>query len=629
MALRTPLLTTLLFVLFAPATLAQTSEKKSPPPRATRSKAVKNEEVDALQAQQRIMAISLLDSLADSARSFRDQALRARVEARAADAFWETDPERGRALFRRAWAEAEVADAEADKRRKEDIQRQLRSSGAAAVGRTRDLRSEVLRLAAKRDRELGEEFLKKLAEAEEPAKTSAPDPQLEPFVTPASVAKRIQLARRLLEDGEVERAIQFAGPVLNYVSRETIWFLSALREKDAAAADLGFLSLVARAERDPASDANTVSGLSSYAFTPFLYVVFIKNGGANTSQERRDVAPPNLPADVRATFLRVASEILLRPLAPPEQDTTTSGRIGKFMVIRRLLPLFEQYAPEQAQVLKTQLAALSGDVPPDQRTGENRAVSQGIVPEDTSRNPLDRMQERLDRARTSDERDSIYADYAVVLGRNADPKARELVDKIEDSELRKNVRSYIDFQSGQKAIGDNDAMEAVRVAKSGELSSMQRIWLYTRAARILMKTDRTRASEVLEDAAAESRRIGGTNPDRAKGLVAVATIFMQVDRVRGWEFVNEALKAANASEGFTGEDSTVTAALRARNMVMVSNASAEEFDLLGLFRALTKDDFNRSVEAARGFTGEAPRAVATLAIARAVLEKPGPDTPSL
>jgi hypothetical protein len=486
-----------------------------------------------------------------------------------------------------------------------------------------------LRLAAKRDRALGEELLKKISEEEERSKPRASEPDLDPFVTPAAVSKRLQLARRLLQDGDIDRALEFAGPVLDLVSRETIWFLSALREKNAAAADQGFLSLLARAQRDPAADANTVSGLSSYAFTPFIYVVFTKDGGENTSQERRESVAPAIPDNIRSTFFRVAADILLRPLAPPEQDTTTSGRIGKFMVIRRLLPLFEQHASEQAQLLKTQMAALSGDLSPEQRTRESRSVNAGFDSENSNLNPLDRMQERLDRARTSDDRDEIYADYAVALSGKGDPKARELVDKIENAELRKNVRGYIDFQSGQQAIGKSDALEATRLAKSGELTSMQRIWLFTRAARILIKTDPPRANEVLEDAAAEARRIGGSSPDRARGLVAVATIFLQSDRVRAWEFVNEALKAANASEGFTGEDSSVSSMLRARGMVVMTSANAEEFDLLGLFRGLARDDFNRSIEIAKSFTAETPRAVATLAIARSALEKNTPDAPSL
>ena len=618
---RSSLLALVCLSLFSVMGAAQDSAEKkikqSPP---ASPKPAKSEETDALEAQRRVVAASLLTALADESRNYRDQSLRARVAARAADAFWDTDEDKARALFRKAWEEAETADAEAARKQNEELRRQQQAGGPIAIRRPRDLRSEVLRLAAKRDPKLGEEFLKKLAAADEQAAKDSADPRSDPSAAPIAAAKRLQTARRLLEDGEVERAMQFASPALDSVNRDSITFLSALREKNAAAADQGFLALLARSERDPAADANTVSGLSSYAFTPFLYLTFSKQGGASVSQERRDTPAPDLPPAVRGSFFRVAAEILMRPLAAPDQDLTTSGRVGKFMVIKRLLPLFEQYAAEYAPVLKTQMTALSTDVP-DQGRGENRALTRGILPDDTSSNPLERMQERLDRARTSEERDGIYADYAVALAGKGDPKASELVDKIEAGELRKNVRGYIDFQAAQQAINSNDGNEAARLAKSGELTSPQRIWTYLRAARLFLKTDRARATDLLDEAYAEARRVSGTSPDRPKSLVGIATVMMEVDRVRGWEIVHEALKAANASEGFTGEDSSVTSSLRTRQMVLLSNASATDFDLLGLFRSLAKDDLNRSIEIAKGFVAEAPRATATLAIARALLEK--------
>ena len=48
--------------------------------------------------------------------------------------------------------------------------------------------------------------------------------------------------------------------------------------------------------------------------------------------------------------------------------------------------------------------------------------------------------------------------------------------------------------------------------------------------------------------------------------------------------------------------------------------SAPVFDLTGIFQTLARDDMNRAVALAQTFTNEAPRAVATLAIARAVLD---------
>ena len=56
-------------------------------------------------------------------------------------------------------------------------------------------------------------------------------------------------------------------------------------------------------------------------------------------------------------------------------------------------------------------------------------------------------------------------------------------------------------------------------------------------------------------------------------------------------------------------------------MVMATNAVAEDFDLLGAFKALAREDLLRAVQLAKTLTGESPRAVATLAVARSVLEK--------
>jgi hypothetical protein len=88
------------------------------------------------------------------------------------------------------------------------------------------------------------------------------------------------------------------------------------------------------------------------------------------------------------------------------------------------------------------------------------------------------------------------------------------------------------------------------------------------------------------------------------------------------------VKAANGAEKFTGEDSRIVSMLRTPQMVVFQNATASDFDLLAAFRPLAKNDLFRAIQIAKTFTGEAPRAVATLAIARSVLEKREPATAS-
>jgi hypothetical protein len=155
-------------------------------------------EADPLADARRTMAGSLLRSLAEEARSFRDLALRARVQARSADALWDSDPENARALFKRAWDSAESADDE--NARLSDEERRTQSAARGTTGRQQQpsMRREVLRLAARHDRDLGEEFLLKLEDATKREAEKAPvqpanpgTPRINPDDPPQAMAQRL------------------------------------------------------------------------------------------------------------------------------------------------------------------------------------------------------------------------------------------------------------------------------------------------------------------------------------------------------------------------------------------------------------------------------------------------------
>ncbi|HEX8422998.1 MAG TPA: hypothetical protein VF634_06285, partial [Pyrinomonadaceae bacterium] len=251
---------------------ANASQPQASKPRAKGARAAGRETgVDPLAEARRATAILLITSLADEARGFRDETLRARVQARAADALWETDAERARALFRRAWDAAEVADRESIRRFEEERRAQSQRGGAQVYNSPRELRGEVLRLAARRERALGEELLSKLDDARRQERHASdvaakPDAAVNPNANDtAANAQRISLAIELLQTSDTERAVQFAEPALRRVSPHGMRFLAALRPKDAKTADAIYAALLRSAAGDPLADANTVSLLSSYA----------------------------------------------------------------------------------------------------------------------------------------------------------------------------------------------------------------------------------------------------------------------------------------------------------------------------------------------------------------------------
>lgn len=476
---------------------------------------------------------------------------------------------------------------------------------------------------------MAEEFLAQLTEdtdrdASIPVSNtgnSTVPPTADPEYPPFDLTQRLQLARRLLEEGDIGRSLSIADKALDRVTTRGIFFLCALREKDQAAADQRFATMLARTVADPTSDAVGVSVLSSYVFTPFLYIIVRGNGQNHSSQERDNIVAPNISPELRLAFLRGASQILLRPLPPPDQDRTVAGRRGLYFVIARLLPLLDQYSPELAAELRVQLASLASDVPEDLRTGRNRLLTHGLVPEDQTRDEGRESLERAERVADAAERDSWYARAAQLAARKGDVTARDLVDKISDSDLRKRARAHVDFHLVGRAIEKKDPQEAMRLLASAELTNIQRVWALLEVARIFKKTDSTQAVEVLNEAAIVGRRIGGRDVERARAMFGVATLMFEIDRGRVWEAVSEAVKAANSVAEFSGEDAQISARFSSGRGSSTTNFTVENFNLNGIFSSLAKEDLYRSIELARGFTDDTPRAIATLAVARSVLEK--------
>ena len=569
--------------------------------------------------ERRAQARSLLIALSSDARTFTNQMLRARSLARIADALWRVDPEQGRLMFRKAWEAAEVADLESDRKHQEEIRQiQSRTGGGYATSLPPAIRREVLKLAARHDKALGDEFLEKFKAQKAEASTSVTS---NPNRLSDALSQRLSLATELMGAGEMERALEFADPALSMVSRETLNFLTQLREKNPTAADVRYNAMLASAAANPQTDANTVSLLSSYIFTPHLYVTFTA-GGTSTSQMNSDIKPAEVSPELRNTFFHAAATILLRPLPQPGQpDQSSSGADGKFLVIKRLLPFFEQFASADiVESLRGHLNALNSVVTDNTRRREDDWVFKGIKPDKPVVEREQALLDRIDRAKTSAERDSLYIQLAGIAASKADMKAREYASKVEDPEVRKQVVAFFDASLALNSVQKKLTDQALELVYKGELTHLMKTWVLTESAKLILKTDQTKAMDLVEEAATEARRIDVSDPNLPRALIAVANAFKLVDAKRVWDATFDAVKAANSAEGFSGEDGEFVLKFSTKGQSSVQTSDVAEFDLEGIFKDLADQDYDRAVELARGFQGEGPRAVATIAIARAVLE---------
>jgi hypothetical protein len=565
--------------------------------------------------QRRSVALAALQGLAIEARSYRDEPLRARVQARIADVLWDQDQEAARALFRRAWEVAEALEAN-------PAAAGPTMPGRMPAGRTpprprANLRREILQLVARRDRQLGEEFLKRMTPKDDSAKSI--DASSRPSnLSSAEIAERLRLANNFLGDGNLARALEFADPALVQANNGTISFLIALYEKNPAAADQRFASLLVMAAGDPSADANTVSFLTSYAFTPSIVLVVSPEGNPS-SMSYPSHPPPALSPQLRKAYFQTCANILLRPIAQIEQSS--AGRDGTYFIITRLLPLFQQFAPDLAPALSAQLAALGPEA--GRRTAESgdRGVNRGMNDNGQPSSMEDEWKDRLDRARTSEERDKAYAHAAMTAADKGDPIANDYLDKIEDSETRNGVRTFVNYNFIRTLLQKKRADEALALIRKADLPHPLRAHFLTQAAALFSEKDLVRANELLEEALTETRRIDAGTPERAYSLVALLSQFSKINKARNWELLSEAIKAANAVPDFTGDNGNTAFNLEGKFSIRMGTELASTTELAQVFESLTKEDFYQALDAARNFSGDAPKALAIISVGRAMLEK--------
>ena len=563
-------------------------------------------ESDSELQQRRATAMSLLQSLAIEARSYTDEPLRARVQAQIADVMWNHDKEAARTLFRRAWEIAEVLD-------QAGASSNLPGRRANNRGRTQprtNLRREILNLASRRDHALGEEFLAKLTPRDDAdAKSAARE------LSATETAERLRLANELLETNNPGRALEFAGPALTQINTRAIEFLVSLREHDAVTADRRFASFLAIAAADPESDANTVSLLTSYAFTPSIYLV-VSRSGIPSSNSYPPRAAPQLQPQLRRSFFEVAAGILMRPLT--QIDQSSAGRAGTHFMVMRLLPLFQQFASDFVGPLNTQLASLG---PEAARTTANTgevALRRGLTPDGDEAKDAE-LNERLDRAKNSDERDRAYAFAAMRSAERSDAGARELAEKIEDAETRKGVKTFVDYMLIRAVVKQKRADEALLLIRKTELPFILRAYFLTQVASLKLKDDPVRAAELLDEALTETRRLDPAAADRVYCLVAVLRQFLVLDRSRSWELLSETIKAANSVPDFTGERGQSAVTLEGKFSIRLSAELAAATDLTDALRQLAEQNFYQTLDVSKTFRGDAPRASAMIAVARSVL----------
>ena len=134
---------------------------------------------------------------------------------------------------------------------------------------------------------------------------------------------------------------------------------------------------------------------------------------------------------------------------------------------------------------------------------------------------------------------------------------------------------------------------------------------------------KTKAPAKKSEAKLEAERIRKEQQVQARSLLVSLASDARSFRDQSLRARSLARIAANSTEGFTGEGGMVTQTMNSRGVISIRPQPVPDFDIEELFAASAGEDYERAVQLARGFQGEAARANATIAIARSVLNDKG------
>lgn len=557
-----------------------------------------------------------------------DSRLRSHVQAQIADLLWVEDRSFASYMFLEAWESAEKADREFDEGAMECQMDAVEDSSLPL--NPPHARHEVIFLATRNDRRLGEQFLTKMAEDYE--RFGGDGNSVLPIEGPSKAAQgevdRLQVAKKLLESGDIEQATQFAGQSPNHLTASILTFLSLLREKNPNTADQLYSRLLDRAVNDPSADATTASLLSSYVFSPGVYLTFTSRGFPTWVQTNGLNNHVEVSPNIRSAFLSASSRILLRPLVQYPGPAAITQRVC-YLVITRLLPMFERFDANTAIQLRSRLIQLASVVPPNLKSPETVSRMRTGIDYGDSRYDAQNMIEHADRLANLTERDRIYVRASVSAAERGDANPQEVVNKISSTEIRAQVRSYVYLVQAKNALERRSVEKALELARVEELSPFHRVWIYIETARILGPKQPKLATKVLLEAVPVARRISEGDPDSARAMIAIATQFMKVDRAAAGAYVTEAITAANRVDHFSGENTTIAVTLETPIGNWMASYGNQDFALKSLFLELIRDDFFQAIISAKNLNGKEARAVALISIAHVALkrDKRDPDAP--
>ena len=488
---------------------------------------------------------------------------------------------------------------------------------------------KLIQAAASFDRKLARNYINKYT-GEASAQKGEPATSAQTLSQQADL--NMLLALQLIETDPALSVRVAQNAVTAAITTRTLEFLGTLRKKDAALAN-GFLpvalqSVVARR----GTDVNELLLLYTYVFSPTRVLWLNPQGIVVRQLPGYQRVAQDYPVDPRLAqqFLNASAQIMLADPQYRQQGNLSAGTgaMGDLYFINLIKPQAAKYAPKLFGPLSEQADLLVGYVQPEtysrlQSDVEKLGRTQTGTGEGTA-NGASEVESLLSRAEAlpaSPKRDYLYYQAAMTAVRKKQyDVALDIVEKV-SAESRAKIKEFVGFSIAQQSVSDRDFERTEQWAEH-DTDLTRRAYLLALIASALLdgeNKDYVRATTLLNEVERLASKLEAKR-ERISVLLSAAEIYSRFDVARASAALRLAFKAANGSEGFTG-DSKVTRLLEVGDFSFFFELFNDNVSLSQTLSRLAFSDFYGTLATVRELENRAFRLRAIISLCDGALTK--------
>ena len=568
-------------------------------------------------------AIILLDSTIDELKSVEDIETRVTFATEIVRLFGEAKPARCRQMLDTIFDDLMTL-------------KNTKPSKASSQRQSPDaLLRKLIQAAASFDRKLARDYINKYT-TETPAQKGEPTPPAQSLSQQAEL--NMLLALQLIETDPALSMRVAQTVVQSAVPERTLEFLATLRKKDAALANAFFATALQSVIARRGTDVNELLLLYSYVFSPRRVLGLNPQGIVQRQIPGYQQVAQDYPVDPQLAqpFLQASAQLLLADPQYRQGDLSSgSGAAADLYFINVIKPQVAVYAPkllgplaEQADVLvghlqSEQYSRLQSDV---ERLGKAQT---GTGADSTSgASDVESLLSRADAMSPSPKRDYVYYTAALAAIRKQQyDAALDIVEHV-SAESRAKIKEFIGFSIAQQYVSDRQFDKAEQYAEHDD-DLTRRAYLFALTANALLdddSKDSARVTRLLNEVERLASKLDAPR-EKISVLLRVAEIYSRFDVPRASEVLRVACKAANGSEGFTG-NGKVTRQLEVGDFSFFYEMFNDNASLSATLSRLAFSDFYGTLATLRELQNRTFRLRAVISLCGGVLTKESPSRPS-